>query len=212
MIKKFVSNKDESPVIFQNPLFEKLSKVYWFVPLLIYTPIISFLIITNIPNSKNGLISAVVYVIFGLIFWTLTEYLLHRFVFHYHPRSNIGKRIHWTFHGVHHDYPNDSLRLVMPPSVSLPLSALFYFVFSLTIPFPSNRLFFSGFMIGYLAYDTMHYAFHHFTFRNKILLALKSHHMKHHYQDPDKGYGVSSAIWDIIFKTDYSKKNNTKVA
>jgi 4-hydroxysphinganine ceramide fatty acyl 2-hydroxylase len=30
--------------------------------------------------------------------------------------------------------------------------------------------------------------------------------MLHHYQDPGKGYGVSSPLWDKIFRSDFIKK------
>ena len=62
-------------------------------------------------------------VVAGYALWTLFEYWLHRLVFHFEPDHGIGARLHWIIHGVHHDHPNDPLRLVMPPSVSIPLAA-----------------------------------------------------------------------------------------
>ena len=38
--------------------------------------------------------------------------------------------MHFIIHGVHHDHPNDKLRLVMPPAVSIPLAALFFGAFT----------------------------------------------------------------------------------
>ena len=68
-------------------------------------------------------------------FWTLTEYWLHRFVFHFEPEKGIGARLHWIIHGVHHDHPNDPLRLVMPPSVSVPAErAVLRLLFWLVLP------------------------------------------------------------------------------
>ena len=43
----------------------------------------------------------------GLLVWTFTEYVLHRFFF-IEPRSEWGKTPFY-FHGVHHDYPQDAL-------------------------------------------------------------------------------------------------------
>ena len=51
----------------------------------------------------------------GYALWTLFEYWLHRLVFHFEPEHGLGARLHWIIHGVHHDHPNDPLRLVMPP-------------------------------------------------------------------------------------------------
>ena len=44
-------------------------------------------------------------------------------MFHFEPEDGLGARLHWIIHGVHHDHPNDPLRLVMPPAVSVPLAA-----------------------------------------------------------------------------------------
>jgi len=66
--------------------------------------------------------------------------------------------------------------------------------------------FFSGFILGYLFYDISHYAIHHFNMHSKLWLAIKNHHMLHHYHDEYKGYGVSSPFWDLIFGTTFGKK------
>ncbi len=62
----------------------------------------------------------------GLAIWTLSEYWLHRKVFHWEPDHPIGSRMHFIIHGVHHDHPNDKMRLVMPPGASIPLALLFF--------------------------------------------------------------------------------------
>ena len=145
--------------------------------------------------------------VLGIIVWSFAEYLLHRFVFHYVPDSKIGQRLHFIFHGVHHDYPSDSRRLVMPPSASLPLAVIFYLLFYVIVGRIFVAPFMAGFLTGYLFYDITHYAIHHFNMHNKFWLAIKNHHMKHHYQDPSKGFGVSSPVWDKIIGTDFPVNN-----
>ncbi|MFY8161811.1 MAG: sterol desaturase family protein [Candidatus Kapaibacteriota bacterium] len=198
--KMFVSTSPESVKIFNNQLFEYFSKNSWYIPVVTYIPIISYFSFLAFSNN----ISVTYYIlsiILGLFVWSFVEYFLHRFVFHYQPKSEIGKKIHWTFHGVHHDFPQDAKRLVMPPGVSLPLATLFFLFFRLFIPTPFLYSFFGFFLLGYLVYDISHYAFHHFGIKNKFFLKLKSHHMKHHYKDDEQGFGVSSDFWDLIFKT-----------
>ena len=147
---------------------------------------------------------------FGLFIWTLTEYLLHRFVFHYEPKTNIGKRLHFLAHGVHHDYPNDSLRLVMPPVISLPLAALFYGMFLFLLGATFLPPFFAGFLVGYLFYDMIHYATHHAPMTTTAAgLWVKKHHMRHHYQMDDQFYGVSTPLWDYVFGTMWPKRESS---
>lgn len=177
------------------------------MPLYIYIPVIVFF--SYKAFSYHVTITAfAIYFVAGLIIWTITEYFLHRFIFHYQPGSEFGKKMHFIFHGVHHDYPRDKKRLVMPPSASIPLAALFYFLFSLMLEQKFLCSFFPGFLLGYLIYDMLHYAMHHHNFKNPVLKRIKQHHMLHHYQDSTKGYGVSSSLWDIILKSGFNKQPN----
>ena len=204
MKKNFVSNSEESTRIFKSSLLEGLSKVHYLVPLFIFIPIIIFFIVQAFTHQL-GLAGFFVFFLIGLLVWSATEYLLHRFIFHYYPTSNIGKRIHFIFHGVHHDYPKDKKRLVMPLSASIPMATIFYFLFFLVLQQNQLFAFYPGFLLGYLIYDMLHYAMHHYNFKSGIMKKIKQHHMLHHYHDSSKGYGVSSALWDDILQTKFSK-------
>lgn len=190
--------------MFKNPLFEALSKVPYYVPLIVYVPVIGYFFWASV--SANGFLMFLLHLVMGLFIWTLTEYVLHRFVFHFYPSSAWGKRIHFIFHGVHHDYPNDAQRLVMPPSASIPLATAFYFLFRWLLPLNMLDGFFAGFILGYLFYDITHYMLHHAQFKNGVWKKIKHHHMLHHYDDSTRGYGVTSALWDRIFGSDFLKK------
>lgn len=191
--------------MFKNDFLESLSKIHFSVPLFIFVPVIIFFIYLAIANNITAL-AFTCYFVLGIFVWTATEYVLHRYFFHFVPKSEWGLRLHFIFHGVHHDYPRDSKRLVMVPSVSIPLAALFYFLFSLFLAKVNLFAFFPGFLIGYLAYDMTHYAIHHANFKSSFWKKIKQHHMLHHYDDPSKGYGVSSALWDKILDSDFPKK------
>lgn len=207
MKKNYVSNSQESVRMFKSGLFESLSKVHFTVPLIIFVPVILYFSWKAFAVADVSAGTYLLFFLVGLAVWTITEYVLHRFVFHWELPGKIGQRIHFIFHGVHHDYPSDRLRLVMPPSVSIPLAALFYWLFSLMLSDGKLYAFFPGFILGYLFYDITHYAIHHFNFKSSIWKKIKQHHMLHHYADPHKGYGVSSALWDKVFQTDFPKKN-----
>jgi sterol desaturase/sphingolipid hydroxylase (fatty acid hydroxylase superfamily) len=206
MEKKFVSNNPESSRMFKNNILEALSKVHYSIPLFLYIPVIVYFIYKAFFISGMSIVTGLSLIVGGLFAWSFLEYVLHRFVFHYQLKGKIGARIHFIFHGVHHDYPNDAMRLVLPPSVSVPLAFLFYFLYLYLLGPIYMAPVYAGFVSGYLFYDISHYAIHHSTFKSKFWQTLKKHHMQHHYKDDHAGYGVSSKFWDIIFNTDFKRK------
>jgi len=194
--------------MFKSDFLESLSKVHWTVPLYIFVPVIGYCSYKYFDLMGPNILGYIGLFAFGLFIWTITEYVMHRFVFHYHPSEKLewAQRLHFIMHGVHHDYPSDAKRLVLPPSLSIPLSTGFFFLFKWLLPVDYIWGFFPGFILGYLIYDISHYAMHHFNFKSGIFKKIKQHHMLHHYQDPEKGYGVSSPFWDKIFRSDFLKK------
>jgi sterol desaturase/sphingolipid hydroxylase (fatty acid hydroxylase superfamily) len=194
-----------SPRMFDSPLLDKLSRVHPSVPPILFVPAITILFVEGLVRGA-GLASAG-WVAGGYLFWTLTEYWLHRIVFHYEPESGIGARLHWIIHGVHHDHPNDPMRLVMPPSVSVPLAALFLAGFYALLGSPAFLPFSSGFLAGYLLYDMLHYHMHHHRPRTALGKRLRELHMRHHFQNHERGYGVSAPFWDHVFGTFPTKRS-----
>lgn len=201
--KNFVSLKDETIQMFENPFLDWCSRIHWTYPLIIWLPIMFFSLYHAIVGFDVKLSSVCLFFFIGILIWTLTEYLMHRFVFHYHPTSEFGQKLHFLMHGVHHDYPNDSKRLVMPPVMSVLLSIPFFIGFYLIFNGQSAAFAaFAGIVFGYLVYDMLHYALHHVKWKNTYFEALKKHHMAHHFVHPDAGFGVSSLFWDVIFRTE----------
>lgn len=205
MAKKFISNKDECVRMFENDFLEKFTRVHFTIPLFIFVPVILYFLYKSIFVFLLPLLIIIGFIALGLFVWTFTEYFLHRFIFHWELPGKLGKRIHFIFHGVHHDYPSDSKRLVMVPSISIPLALLFYFMFYKLLGEMHVAPFFVGFILGYLIYDMVHYAVHHFNLHNKFWLELKNHHMIHHYKDDHNGFGVSSKLWDLVFRSTFKR-------
>ncbi len=145
--------------MFDSDLLDRLSRVHPMIPPAIFVPAICVLFAVGARELTTA--GTIGLVLAGWLFWTLTEYWLHRLVFHFEPQEGPGARLHWIIHGVHHDHPNDPLRLVMPPSVSVPLAAAFYGLFVLVIGTPAADVFASGFLTGYLIYDMTHFYVHH---------------------------------------------------
>ena len=189
-----------SPSLFENRLLDYFSRIHPSVPALIYLPAIAVLIVLG-ARAGQGAGAIIAIFLGGLALWTLSEYWLHRKVFHWEPDHPIGSRLHFIIHGIHHDHPNDRLRLVMPPAASIPLAALFFGLFWLLIGLPAAYPLFAGFLLGYLAYDYTHYWLHHFVPKSQFGKRLREQHMRHHFQDHRYGYGVSSPLWDAVFGT-----------
>jgi sterol desaturase/sphingolipid hydroxylase (fatty acid hydroxylase superfamily) len=185
--------------MFESDLLDRLSRVHPLVPPVIYLPVIGVLFALGAGRLDTA--QTVGLVLAGWLFWTLSEYWIHRLVFHFEPESGPGARVHWIIHGVHHDHPNDPLRLVMPPSVSVPLAAAFYILFVLTLGEAGGSVFAAGFLLGYLAYDMTHYHLHHHTPTSRFGKVMRELHMRHHFQDDTRGFGISAPFWDYVFGT-----------
>lgn len=186
--------------IFENPVLERLSKISPVTVLAIYLPVS---LAAAWKSFSIGIPVGMFIALFlaGFAVWTLFEYGFHRFVFHFAPRNSFQERVSFLFHGVHHQYPNDKKRLVMPIALSISMGLL---LFLLTWPLLGEWIwaYSSGFAMGYLAYDMTHYSIHHFKPPNApFFRRLWKSHLDHHFKDSNRGYGVSSPFWDRVFGT-----------
>jgi sterol desaturase/sphingolipid hydroxylase (fatty acid hydroxylase superfamily) len=187
--------------MFESDFIEWFSRIHPITPFVAWLPVIGFFIYRSVSRHDLAWFGILGLFVLGVLFWTLTEYVLHRNLFHWVNDTPRGKRIHFLLHGVHHDYPSDKDRLVMPLGFSMPLSVLFYGLFYVTLGLRLGEPFFAGFVLGYLTYDGTHYAIHHFRQTTRLGKMIKKHHMLHHHADHDGGFGVSSPLWDVVFGT-----------
>ena len=188
-----------SPPLFESRFFDFFSRVHPAIPAIVFGPVVGWMLWRGAQDYAIG--SLILLFAAGLAIWTVTEYWLHRLVFHWEPDNTWGRRMHFIIHGVHHDHPNDKLRLVMPPGASIPLAALFFGLFILIFGTPAAYPLFAGFIAGYLVYDYTHYYVHHFVPKSDWAKQLREQHMRHHFQDHRYGFGVSSPLWDHVFRT-----------
>jgi len=192
----------DSPQLFESDFLNFFSRVHPAIPAIVFVPVVVAMEWLGLGVDRGeGASPLILLSLGGIGIWTLTEYWLHRLIFHWEPDNAFGRRMHFVIHGIHHDHPNDKLRLVMPPAVSIPLAALFFFAFTLIFGTPTAYPLFGGFIAGYLFYDYTHYYVHHFVPRSDRGKRQREHHMRHHFQDHRFGYGVSSPLWDVVFRT-----------
>lgn len=191
----------ESIRIFKNPILESFTHVHPIIPLLLWVPVILFLFYRGAAIKEVSVFEFAFLFIAGMLLWTITEYVLHRYVFHWNAKSRAGKYFVFLFHGLHHDDPQDPTRLVMPPVPAILIVSLLWLLFSSLFPAKYIDVLMAYFLIGYLCYDYIHYATHHFAMTSKLGRYLRKYHLQHHYAGEQSKYGVSSPLWDYVFKT-----------
>ena len=204
-------NYDQQPIrLLKSDFLERFTHVTPQAVLIIWLPVVAAFLVAGVLGWPAG-VSPVWYGVAFLagiaMIWTFIEYVVHRFVFHFRPRNRTQWQLIFLFHGVHHYQPHVKTRLVMPPAVSIPGGLLFYGLFHLLLDVILGLPFlvaptFAGTVLGYVAYDMIHYATHHLPVKGSVMKFLKRHHMEHHFKTPDARFGVSTSFWDQVFRTD----------
>lgn len=190
----------EGPRFFESDFWEFLTKNEWWVIPLIWLPVVCWCISMS---ARKGLTlpHIVLMVILGIFIWTLMEYSLHRFLFHIKTKSYWGNTFHYLIHGCHHKHPMDGLRLVFPPAATAVLSFPVWNMIKLLSTPTTTPALFGGGLLGYVMYDVTHYYLHHGQPTGQVTRHLKKYHLNHHFRIQDKGFGITSSIWDNVFGT-----------
>jgi sterol desaturase/sphingolipid hydroxylase (fatty acid hydroxylase superfamily) len=188
--------------LFESEWLERLSRVHPLTPLLIWVPVIAWLLGRSLMVDRLEAGTLALLAAAGLLCWTLTEYLVHRFLFHLRPRSRVAQRLVFIVHGVHHETPDDPTRLLMPPAGAIIGASILYAAFLGMLGRAWGDPFFAFFLIGYLTYDYIHLAVHRGSPRTRVGQFLWRRHMLHHFATPGARWGVSSPVWDHVFRTE----------
>ena len=122
---KHLVNPIRDVILFENPFLELFTKSpWWLIPIAYILPYFFHMM-----NNECDLTTTILLHIIGVINWTLFEYLIHRFFFHsedyWLPNHPIVLAHHFLLHGIHHAFPMDRYRLVLPPIVGY---ALYFFL------------------------------------------------------------------------------------
>lgn len=145
----------------------------------------------------------------GVPVWTLVEYLFHRYVLHGRfPRreSRIGRWMHDRLdplHWEHHERPFDGLHISGQLS---DLIGLFVAAATVSALFPvyTAPALLAGVVLSYVMEEWVHHSVHFYEFKNRYFRYLQKYHRYHHsHEGMDQGYGLTSGIWDFVFRTQY---------
>jgi dihydroceramide fatty acyl 2-hydroxylase len=167
----------------------------------IWGPFAGWLFVRGL-HSTTSPSSAVCWAATGVVLWTLLEYGLHRFVFHFVPNehSEFQNDAAWLIHGIHHDYPWDGDRLVFPPAAAAVIVAILWWPLKISLG-PAFHATFAGMIVGYVWYDLTHYYLHHGHPTTGLGRWLRRYHLVHHFATPDVRYGITTPLWDLVFGT-----------
>jgi len=206
------SETDQLYLFQKNPygVFEMNTKTKWWLVPLIWLPVSLYFLILGFQNLDFGK-EFIGCLLFGIIFWSFTEYFLHGIMFHYHTESWLTNMIHFAFHGVHHLNPYDKERLVFPPLIAVIFIA--FPLYSVFISFIKDKYLnpmISSFLFGYVCYDVTHFYLHHGTFMFGPLKYLKKCHMDHHFHTNGDKYNFGVSLFgkpiDFLLGTNKSIK------
>jgi len=140
---------------------------------------------------------------FGAASWTLIEYLIHRYAYHWAP-------ILTPLHEAHHKEPLAFIGVPSFLSSGLILATCYLPICGWAPVFAAG--FASGMMIGYAAYMFVHHATHHFAITpGDWLYEARLRHMAHHYHE-GVNYGVSTGFWDRVFGTAATRRRKAAEA
>ncbi|MBW2732118.1 MAG: sterol desaturase family protein [Deltaproteobacteria bacterium] len=198
---KFARKRHNGVRMYSSPTAEALlGRVHPATPLLLFSAPILYGIYRGISTGRLG--TTLSLVVAGILFWTLLEYVLHRFPFHL-PMPNKERRLPlFLVHGYHHEYPDDPMRLVAPWPASISGAALLAGLSYASLGgSPLWWPLWAGILVGYVAYDTLHHYTHHARPKHAWGKWLRRYHMEHHYKDAQSHYGISSPLWDVVFGT-----------
>lgn len=191
--------------IFEGPIMDWASRAHPALPAIMWIPTLLASFAFGIYKGAPWWISALV-AVGGFFLWTLFEYILHRWIFHFVPKKPEQRTSYYRVHQVHHDY-SEWDRLVAPPLMSLSLAAIFIALFYITVGPLWMWPLLSGFIVGYLVYDYSHFFMHFGTPKTNYGKRLRRRHHQHHTTYPDRWFGVSTSFWDFVFRTHVDPKN-----
>lgn len=190
------------PTMFDSLVLERLTSAPWYTVPLIWLPVAMALAWVSHTSHDVSIPLLMVLFTIGVLVWQLFEYSVHRWLFHFVPTDAASVRLHFLLHGHHHKYPMDFDRLVFPPAPAAAVASLWYVVVTAILPQGIAYGLLAGGIVGYVLYDTTHWALHSGAFTPAMLdRKLKSAHMRHHYQDATSNFGISSRLYDSLFGT-----------
>ncbi len=179
-----------------------LGNLKYFRPFYVYPPIALLMLVYALKEGHFSPLKIVAILLLGLVEWAFLEYFLHRYVLHIDLRWQRLQSLLKSRHPIHHKNTNDLEYMFVPISTGLIISGVSMWLRTLILwSWPGAALVTVGVWTGYLIYEYLHYAAHLKRPKNSLLRYLKLYHLKHHYQDEKRWFGVTNPFTDYLFGT-----------
>lgn len=173
-----------------------------FTPFYFYSAVAVTIGVAASLSERPSSIKVLLLLVSGFLTWGLIEYVLHRFVFHYEAKSEKGRNLIWAAHLSHHENPKGRAQLFAGLRLSVPIAAVYYLLaWVLLGTWQAAAYLFIGLVAGYFLYEWLHLQAHHGKSRLPLLRYLRKYHLLHHYRTPDLRFGVTSPLYDFVFRT-----------
>src|SRR5262245_27867719 len=119
MMKEFKISNKGTATLFRHPLLERLSRTHFIFPVVFYYTVALACLVVSFLNEEISFVRVIWMFPLGMIMFSLVEYFIHRFLFHFNATTDQQVQFQYNIHGVHHEFPRDKDRLVMPPVISI---------------------------------------------------------------------------------------------
>ncbi|MBY0516555.1 MAG: sterol desaturase family protein [Bacteriovoracaceae bacterium] len=169
--------------------------------LVMILPLVWYLVsISNFGSST--ILSTSIFVSLGVLWWTFLEYAIHRWGYHSKYPFKWMHDFFGSFHLYHHIDMSDRrvynagffMVYLIAPVVLFPM-------WLMTQSLSMTAQFGLGTIGTYYFYEWVHFLLHYKVFDGGYLGWIQQYHFFHHEKRPDKNFGNSNALWDILLGT-----------
>jgi hypothetical protein len=158
----------------------------------------------------------------GALTWSASEYAIHRFIGHGAKRAPATGWSQLTPQGfaagfneehlAHHTDPMYFAPAKKKAIAAVVATSALTAVGSVVLGPRRAASYALGFTTMYLTYEFLHRRIHTHPPRTRYGRWLRRHHLFHHYKSPRNNHGVTSPLWDHVFRTHLDPAEKVRVS
>lgn len=133
----------------------------------------------------------------GVMTWSIAEYLIHRFVGHDAKSQTAFAKEHRG----HHADTRYFAPTIKKVEAAVVVGGALTLIASAVVGWSLGAAYAAGFVAFYAFYEVLHRRIHTHAPIGAYGRWARRHHLYHHYQSPRLNHGVTSPVWDWVFRT-----------